>query len=241
MGISTRTGFRAGSCEISYKSQVLIQGTCYSLTRHGDSGALSGILFVVTTIGGLLLTARPNISLNPESPAGSIADVLTGNSSIISIGISLALIGAFFFLWFLSYMRESIQAVEGEKNRLSSVVFGSGLVIVVLILVLGSFGLAEITPSNYGIDTQVAKTFFIYSWGFVEVLSPPAVAMIAAVTVASLLYKAFPQWFSLFGAVFTVISIVTFLFIPGFATVLLMVWVVVTSSVLYTHRRKMAK
>ncbi len=204
-------------------------------------GALSGILFVVTTIGGIILTSRPNISLNPESPANSIADILTGNSSEIRLGISLVLIGTFFFLWFLSYLRESIQAVEGGKNRLSSVVFGAGLVIIALILVLVSFGLAEIAPSNYGSDTQVAKTFFIYGWDFLETLSPLAIAMIAVVAVASLLYKAFPRWFSLFGVAFTAVSIISFPFLPGFATILFMVWVVVTSSVLYTHGRMMAK
>lgn len=203
-------------------------------------GPLSGVLFVATTFAGLLLGSYGPISLGPESSAGAIADLLTSIRARVSFGVSLALVGTFFFLWFLSYLRERVEVLDGGKNRFSNLVFGAGLVITALVLVYTSVGLAGSVPLSYGTDTQVAKTFFVYSWDFAEVLAPGVIAMISGVTAASLGSKVSPRWFRWFGLAFTIISFVLFPFVPGFTSVLFLIWVLVVSIMLYSQGRKSA-
>jgi hypothetical protein len=119
-------------------------------------GALSGV------VASVLLVAGSGISdINPlvsvSSSSSIIASVFVDQRTKILVGTYLNLLGVFFLIWFLSYLREFLLEATDERNWLASVAFGGGLVACAMLLLAAHFSQAFTVLPSYGTETQVSQ------------------------------------------------------------------------------------
>ena len=119
-------------------------------------GALSGV------VASVLLVAGSGISdINPlvsvSSSSSIIASVFVDQRTKILVGTYLNLLGVFFLIWFLSYLREFLLEATDERNWLASVAFGGGLVACAMLLLATHFSQAFTVLPSYGTETQVSQ------------------------------------------------------------------------------------
>jgi len=97
-------------------------------------GALAGIAFVVLGIlATFLYPQQPRID---STPAKTLA-WLHGHRTGIQTGIVLGTFGAGLFVWFAGHLRNVLSRAEHGANRITSVVFGSGIAVTVMYLLGG--------------------------------------------------------------------------------------------------------
>lgn len=94
------------------------------------SGVLAGLLLLVAV--GLVFSSAPQIS--GSDAAGKITDFYAddGQRARLLPVEFLALLGSFFFLWFLGGLRGALQSWEGVGGRYASPAYAGGVVFVVL-------------------------------------------------------------------------------------------------------------
>ena len=88
-------------------------------------GALSGILFVVLLFAGVII-ASAGFDVEASDSAKTIAAEFADNRDQLKVGASIELIGIFFLLWFLGYLRSHLQQAEGEGGWITSAAYGGG-------------------------------------------------------------------------------------------------------------------
>ena len=198
-------------------------------------GAVSGALAVVLTIVAVLLIDPYDAATdpNPTQPSAVLAQASLANRDEARPGSYLGLAGAFLLLWFLGYLHRHLRRAEGPDGWLASVAYAGGLVTVGMLLLQVSFSLAESELTNYGEDTQVAKTFFVYGWNFAAVLAPPLGALAAATTVLGFRFAALPRWFCWVSLLFVAGMLGMAPVGPGLAAIVGLAWVALVSLALF--------
>ena len=112
--------------------------------RTPRAAAVAGILFAVLFTVSMLLIRF----VFPEELAGpNAADWLAGNTSLITLALTLLPFAGIAFLWFMGVVRSHLG--ELEDQLFSSVMFGSGLLFLAMIFV--SAALAGGVISSYAI------------------------------------------------------------------------------------------
>ena len=97
-------------------------------------GALAGIAFVVLgVLATFLYPQQPRV----DSAAAKTLAWVHGHRTGIQTGAVLGTFGAGIFVWFAAHLRNVLSRAERGANRMTSVVFGSGVALAVLYL-LGS-------------------------------------------------------------------------------------------------------
>jgi hypothetical protein len=194
-------------------------------------GPASGILFVVLL--GVAFATGSVANADPEGSAATIAAELEAAQDGASAFFGLFVLSVFFFLFFLAYLRDRLAHVGDEGAWLVSVLWGSGLLFAAMALLIGSVQAAQFVVSDYGPDTQVAKTLAVIGWDNLLVLGPPVGAFGASAAVLILRFKVLPWWL---GA----LAVLVFLsgFAPWMSPAVLLPWVVLTSIVLLVEERK---
>ncbi len=197
--------------------------------------ALTGVMFVVLTAGGLLLgdPYDPSTDPHPGRSAAALAAALVNNRAQARLGAYLTLGGVFFLFWFVAYLHGVLREAERESGWLAAVALGGGLVTAAVLLFGASMGFAASELADYGSDAQVAKMFFIWGWNAANIAAPPLIALIAATTVVAVRHRRFPRWFRLFGVGWTVL-LLAFLVanMAGMGAGLSLLWVLIASFVL---------
>ena len=199
-------------------------------------GASSGIAAsVLISTGSIVSDINPLISVAAAS--ASIARAFVDNRTSILVGTYLTLLGIFFFLWFLAYLRAFLLEVTDEKNWLASVAFGGGLVVCAMLLLEAHFKQAFTVVSSFGAETQVAKALYILEWNSNLLVEAPALAgLVGATSVIAFAYKIFPWWLNLWGALVTLVLLGPFL--PGSGVMVAFMWVAVVSIILLLRTRR---
>lgn len=197
-------------------------------------GALSGAAAVGLTIVYMTLADPYDATTNPNPYQSSdvIAQALIANRDNAQAAVYFGLGSAFLLLWFFGYLRHYLQRAEGQDGWLTSVAYGSGLVVVGLVILSVSFTLAESTVSTYGADTQVAKTFLVYGWNAATVQSAPLGALVTSSMVLGFRHAALPSYLTWFSVPVLAFMLVMGVSAGGQATVVGYVWVALTSIVL---------
>jgi len=111
------------------------------------------------------------------------------------------------------------------------VAYGSGIIIVGLVLVSVSFTLA-LSEIATALDPQVAKTFFVYEWNSAAIQSAPLAALVAASAVLGFRYGALPTWLTWFSVPIVILMLAIGVSGPGMATGIGYAWVALFSLVL---------
>ena len=188
-------------------------------------GAVTGILFVVLVVVGLVVTDAPDSE--PSDNSAAIAAELENDRDQREVGGVIGLFGWLSFFWFLAYFRRHLQEAEGEGGWLTSVAYGGGLVAAAVVLVAMALGFATTAVSNYGSDTQVAKTLVVLGWNSIVVIAPPLIALTAAASIIIVRYKALPRWIGWIGILPTVSLLMPWIGAPVF-----LAWILVVSGAL---------
>lgn len=92
--------------------------------RYAQYGAVTGIVFVVLTVIGLLIVIPTPPDLN--APSDEWPKYFSDNQGEIRAGLVLVTIGWFFFIWFLGTVSSTLRIAAGTP-RLPSIAFAGGI------------------------------------------------------------------------------------------------------------------
>jgi hypothetical protein len=200
--------------------------------RWAQWAPASGIAFVILFIAGFFLMNLPDTD-DPLTKFTSFYDDSGNRAQLIIAGYLLVLSGVF-FLWFLSALRARLLEVDGPVGRLTSIVFGSGLVFVAMLYAATScfiFIAGEITFGDVDhINPELMRV--LPDLGYPLLVIGGAFAAIAMVDAASVLIVrtgVLPKWIGWYGFVAAVGLLFAGFFLP---LVLLLLWVIFVSVVL---------
>jgi hypothetical protein len=192
--------------------------------------ALGGVAYVVLFVIGvsLIFGNSPDSGSAPAKIIAWYSD--SGHRTEINIGWVLAGLGYFFFLWFLSALRQSIRRLEGEDGFLTGLTTMGGVVYVALSLAALAVDTGIRTMSD---DTYHHQVFpgIIHaaddaSWVLHASGGAGAAAMVIAASLAALRARAVPTWSGWLGIVAGILSLGLIIFFPWFV---LGVWILVVS------------
>jgi hypothetical protein len=193
-------------------------------------GPASGIAFVV------LFVASVFVGLNFPDPDDSAAKFVKfyndgGDRAQLIIGSYLMVLSGVFFFWFLASLRSRLLAAEGVPGRLTSIVFGSGLVFTALVMTAGAIFMTVAADITFGenkfVTVEGARLLPVLGYPILLIAGMfAAIAMIDATSVLIMRTGALPRWIGWFGFVTAVLLLFAVYFIP---LLFLMFWVLAVS------------
>jgi hypothetical protein len=193
---------------------------------------VAGIVFVVLFVAGTSLNNLPATDEHTTAIANYYND--KGNRAQIIIGSYLLVLAGVFFFWFLASLRVKLLAAEGAPGRLTSIVFGSGLVFAALLMAAAGALMTVAADVTFGGDEFIDAD----SARFLPQLAYPllliggmfaAIAMIDAASVLIVKTGVLPRWVGWFGFAVAVVLLFGALFLP---IVALLLWVFFVSVAL---------
>ena len=204
-------------------------------------GAASGVLYVVLSF------LKKGGSNSPNFHATQQEVVVWAKSVHLSpgfwIGPYVGLLGLLFFLLFIAYLSSILRQAEGELGWLSTVVFGSGLITVVVKLAAFPVAAAAVARAADGFNPQILAILWdMDNIAFYITLVTQAL-LLAAAAIVILRVKALPSWLGWSAAVFALILLgaLPLAFFKSLPLQLLpIVWLLVTSIVLIVRAGKPA-
>jgi hypothetical protein len=192
--------------------------------------ALGGVAYVVLFVIGVLLiyNGTPDSSSAPGKIIAYYSD--SGHRDRINIGWVLAGLGYFFFLWFLSALRQSIRRLEVEDGFLTGLAAMGGVVYATLSLAALAVesGIRTMSDDTYHhqvypglIHAADDAAWVLHASGGVGIG-----AMIIAASLAALRARAVPTWAGWLGIVVGILGLGLVIFFPWF---LVAIWILVVS------------
>jgi hypothetical protein len=142
--------------------------------------------------------------------------------------LATILLGVFFLISFLGYLRTYLLEATDEKPWLVSVSYGGGLVACAMLLLAAHFSQAFTVLDNYGGDTQVAKALYVLEWNWY--------LLVEATVAIGFAYKIFPWWLNGWGALLALVLLSPVL--PGLGVLVTFLWVAVLSVLLLLRTRR---
>jgi hypothetical protein len=199
--------------------------------RWSQWSPASGLAFIVLFVVGMLLFKTPDKDDTQLQIVGFYAD--KGNRAQLIIAAYLLVLAGVFFFWFLASLRDRLRVLEGGTGRLTSIVFGSGIVFIAMLMVTAGcfmFVPGEITFGDKGVPPDVARVLPDMGWAFLLIGGAfSAIAMIDAASVLMVRTGIFPRWVAWLGFAAAVVLLFAALVFP---IVALLVWVGVVSLAL---------
>ena len=194
------------------------------------AAAVTGVLFVIALVFGVIASLSPYADIEPTSSSNAIAEALIDGSANLVAGNYVLMIAAFLMVVFAGYLRHALSP-EGVRSWPATVGFGGGLLTAALLTFVALIGISQGQVDSYGTDTVVAKTLLVLSWGSISMAIPGLAAFTFGMSLMSLSYETLPRWLGALGAVATVF-VLTF-WVVGM--LLAMVWIVIASVILVIH------
>lgn len=153
--------------------------------------ALSGAVGSALVFGGLTTANAAIATIGNEDPAESIAYAFDTNRDDVRLGVTLALAGVFFVIWFLGWLHGRVRVAEGS-SWLSAVVLGGGVIGVAGIL---GYAGALVAATNSAIlaAPETARTLLIVTWELGGILGPAFGALVGATSVACIRHDLLPR------------------------------------------------
>ena len=191
------------------------------------TGVAAVVLWVIGVIIGESGGARPE-----DERAENILAWYADNENTIITSELIYVLGVLFFIWFLGSLRSRLVAVEGGTGRVSSIAFGSGL-LVALAMIIGAAALIQPTFADEGeLSGEAAQAMSTLSDGMFGVVEVTLIPMLVATALVILRHGTLPRWLAwvslLLALLLAIIPIGWLGVIFGFP-----LWVLVTSVLLY--------
>ena len=194
-------------------------------------GPISGILFVVVYFVGIAIGSpfQGDIETDPNESAAITSTVLERNRDEIRVGALFASTGVFFLFWFGGYLHRQLKDEEGEGGWLATVALSGAIATAALLLVDLKLDLATGLISDYGNDTQVARSLAALAWTAGEVTGASMAALIGAtslIIVGSREHRSLQIWLGWIGLPLTLVVLVPD---PGLRLAVFLLWVFLVS------------
>ena len=204
-------------------------------TRPGGAlarwASLGGILYVVLFVIGTILVVD-----GPPSSGASPARVIayyskSSHRDKIAIGWIVAGLGIFFFLWFLSALRQAVKRLEGTDGFLTGLTTIGGAIYATLAFtaIAVSFGIRTMSDDTYHhtvypglIHAADDASYILHATG-----GAGASAMILAATIAAMRARAVPTWAGWLGIIAGILALASVIFFPQAA---IAIWILVVSG-----------
>ena len=201
---------------------------------------LGGIAYVALFIVGAILAfgGQPDLDADPATVEAYFSD--SGHRDRIAIGWVLIVLGVFFFLWFLSSLRQALRRLDpgGFWTNLASI---GGVVYAALAIASISLNTAIKTMSDDTYQDTVYPElihaaedagYVMHAAGGVG-----AGAMMIAASIAALRAGAIPAWLGWVGAAAGILALGSITFFPQF---LIALWLIVAGALLFVTRPRPA-
>ncbi len=193
---------------------------------------VSGVVFVVLWIVAFAVTNN-----TPESgdSDASIVDYYnsSGHRNRDIAAFFCVLVGALFFVWFLSALRTRLARAEGKAGGLTAAAFGGGLVSAGLWLSAAALftapSFARSDTSKFQLDPNTFRILNDVGYSFWFGGTTVAVVTVVATALLSLRAGPLPKWLAWLSFLVALTMLVAFVFIP---ILIWLGWVLVVSIVL---------
>lgn len=198
---------------------------------------LGGIVYVVLFIAGNVLAfhSAPTGDETPSKYLSFYGD--SGHRDRISIGWVLIVLGLFFFLWFLSALRQLLRRID-EDGFLTTLAMVGGAAYATLALAGTSIWASLATMSDDTFHHQVYPGIVhaASDAGYVVHASggAGAGAMMIAASLAASRASLIPRWAGIVGVVFGILGIASVVFLPQ---ALVAIWILVASWIIFRAAR----
>ena len=192
--------------------------------------ALGGVAYVVLFAIGVILLFG-NSPDSSSAPAKIIAYYSkSGHRDRINFGWLLAGLGVFFFLWFLSALRQTVRRLEADDGFLTGLVAIGGSIYAALTLaaVAVDTGIRTMSDDTYRhtVYPGLIHAADDVSWVLHASGGAGLGTMIIAASLAGLRAGAVPRWAGWLGIVVGIIGLGLLLFFPWFV---IAIWILVVS------------
>jgi hypothetical protein len=198
-------------------------------SRWDRWGPIGGIVFVVLFVVGLGMHDIPSA----DDSAAKIANFYNdgGDRAQVIISSYVLWLAGLFFLWFVASLRARLLAVEGAPGRLTSIVFGGGILFVAMLMVAAACFASIAGDITFGDENFVGLdgARFIPELGYPILFIAgmfAAIAMIDAVSVLIIRTGVFPRWIGWFGFFAAIALLFAGFFLP---MIFLLLWVLFVS------------
>jgi hypothetical protein len=192
--------------------------------------ALGGVAYVVLFVIGVILI----FGNSPDSSGapGKIVEYYSksSNRTTMNIGWALGALGVFFFLWFVSALRQTVRRLEADDGLLAGITAIGGTVYGTLTLASLALevGIRTMSDDTYHHQVYPGIIHAADDAGWVVHASGGAGlgAMIIAASLAGLRAGAVPRWAGWLGIVIGIIGLFLVIFFPWFVAA---IWILVVS------------
>ncbi len=195
--------------------------------------ALGGVAYVVLFIVGVVVkdSGVPDFDAPPAKVIAYYSD--SGNRDQIALGWGLAILGLFFFLWFLSAVREFMRRIEAEGLLINLATIGGTVYAALALAGIGlETGIQTMSDDTYRdqvfpelIHAARDAGYVLHATGGVG-----AAALIIAVSLAIMRAGVVPAWAGWAGVVIGILAIGSIFFFP---MALIAVWFLAVSFLLF--------
>lgn len=206
----------------------------WSERRWERYAPLAGVLAVILWVISIFVIESAD---SPDEDAGgqAIAAYFESDGGTILAASFIFMVGTALFIWFLGSLRARLFWAEGGAGRITSIVFGSGLVVAAMSMGLmapQAAGGLMAEETNAPIDPGAAQAFEALGDGFFVAAEATVFVFFLAVAVAALRTRALPIWLGWASLVLGLVALVPWV---GWAVYIwgLPLWVLVVSIWLY--------
>jgi hypothetical protein len=192
--------------------------------------ALGGAAYVVLFVVGVVLTYSGAVD-SSAPPAKVIAYYSdSGHRDRINFGWLIAGLGVFFFLWFLSALRQGVRRLEVDDGFLTGLTTIGGVVYASLTLTALAVetGIRTMSDDTYHhtVYPGLIHAADDVSWVLHASGGAGAAAMVIAASLAAMRAGAVPTWSGWLGIVVGILALALIAFFPWF---LFGIWILVVS------------
>lgn len=194
-------------------------------------GAVSGIVFAVLLVIGLLLVDP--VSGQSDQKFSEFYSERENRVAVITGMYLLAISGAC-FLWFVGTLRRTLRHTDGEPETLSTIALASGTVFAAMLFAAGaSMGVVAASMSLGGEpqpSPETARLFTQFGYTLLLLFGMFAgIVLIVATSVLALRTAILPRWLSWAGFVAAALLVSGVIFVSAIA---LPLWVIAVSVVM---------
>ena len=198
------------------------------MDRAAGACGIVGVALVVAFVS----LSTPNA--NPDDPSSAIAEALVDNRDDARLGAYIGFFGAFLLIVFVSRLHSALRNATGPATWAPTVALIGGTLLVVTLVVDAGFSYAASELHSYGLETQVATFFLLWSWSSANLYAPGFAALLTGASLVVFRSNTFPGWYRWISvALLTVIALLVmvlratwFVAAPG------SLWIVITSILL---------
>jgi hypothetical protein len=192
--------------------------------------ALAGVAYVVLFVIGTVVTYAGAVDTS-SAPAKVIAYYSdAGHRDRVNFGWVIAGLGVFFFLWFLSALRQAVRRLEADDGFLTGLTTIGGVVYATLTLAALAVetGIRTMSDDTYHhtVYPGLIHAADDVSWVLHASGGAGVGAMIIAASLAALRAGAVPGWAGWLGIVAGILGLLLIAFFPWFIVAL---WILVVS------------